>query len=146
MRLLLLVCLIAGLAGCSREMSTEPTVKGAVCSTCNAPIQDERFAGQYRMPDGTVKSFDDPACLFRALRAERGEPSVVRFRAFAGDRWLKAEETFFARIPGTPSPQGSGWAAYPSFGAAQDAVTSAGSGAILSYEEAAKQIGADAQS
>jgi len=39
------------------------------------------------------------------------------------------------RTPATAA-HGSGWAAYPSFAAAQEAVTVAGSGEILSFEQA----------
>ncbi len=146
---LVLLCLVSlAPAACKRDaaVSTAPTVDGAICAACNSPINDERFAGQYRLSDGTVKSFDDPTCLFRSLRAQYGEPLVIRFRDHESDRWLAADQTWFARTDATKSPRGAGWAAYASFAAAQDAVTSAGNGEILSYEQASKQIGADAPS
>jgi hypothetical protein len=134
-------------AACQREQERgEPRLSGAVCATCNSVIAEERFAGQYRLSDGRVKSFDDPVCLFRALRAESGEPTVIRFRDYTSDRWLSGEETWFASTPTAKSPRGNGWAAYSSFGAAQDAVAAAGSGEILSFEQASEQIGKDAQS
>ncbi len=147
--LILAICLtVVALAACNRDttVSTAPTADGALCAACNGAINDERFAGQYRLSDGTVKSFDDPVCLFRSLRDEYGEPLVIRFRDYGSDRWLPADQTWFARTDGTKSPKGAGWAAYASFAAAQDAVTSAGSGEILSYEQAAKKIGATPQS
>jgi hypothetical protein len=82
-----------------------------------------------------VRSFDDPACLFDALRAEAAAPTAIRFRAHDGSGWLAGAGAWFARSPATAA-HGSGWAAYPSFAAAQDAVASGGSGEILSFDQA----------
>jgi hypothetical protein len=140
--------LLVALAACNRGAQERgaPQASGAVCATCGTVIGDERFAGQYRLSDGTVKSFDDPVCLFRALHQEMGEAVVVRFRAYAGDRWLAGDKTWFARTPSITSPHGAGWAAFASFAEAQDAVTAAGSGEIVSYAQATQQLGAPADS
>ena len=129
------------LAACQGGDSTAPQVDGAACAECRGVIGDERFAAQYRLADGTVKSFDDPGCLFRAMRNETRAPSVVRFRAYASERWLPADQTWFAKTPATTSPKGYGWAAFGSFGEAQEAVSVAGAGEILTYEQATQRIG-----
>jgi hypothetical protein len=115
----------------------DPAYGTATCAACGDVINAPRSAAQYRLPDaaGTVKSFDDPACLFDALRGEPAAPTVIRFRAYDDMGWLVAKDTWFARTPATLG-HGSGWAAYPSFAAAQEAVTVAGSGEILSFEQA----------
>jgi hypothetical protein len=120
-----------------------PEYGRSVCAACGSTIDDPRFAAQYALADGTVKSFDDPVCLFRALRAEPSPPVAVRFHAFGRDQWLSAGEVWLARTPKTESPRGAGWAAYPSFGEAQDAVAAAGSGEILQFDQARIRLGAD---
>jgi hypothetical protein len=112
-----------------------PAYGTATCAACGAVIGDPAFAAQYRLADGAVKSFDDPGCLFDALRAEAHAPALIRFRDHGGDAWLVAPDVWFARTPST-APHGSGWAVYPSFAAAQDAVAAAGSGEILSFAQA----------
>ena len=144
------VLLAIGLAfaACNRGGGTTdsaPRTSGAVCAACGAIIGDEAFAAQYRLSSGTVKSFDDPGCLFRALRGESGDPTVIRFRARDSDRWLSASEVWFATTPETKSPHGYGWAAYASFADAQDAVAKAGSGEILPFDQARERIAAPAK-
>jgi hypothetical protein len=130
-------CLVLALAGCQRGSGDlpEPAYGAATGAACGTSIDDQRFAAQYRLADGTVKSFDDPACLFDALRAEAGAPSAIRFRAHDGSGWLAGAGAWLARSPSTAA-HGSGWAAYPSFAAAQEAVASGGSGEILSFDQA----------
>jgi hypothetical protein len=102
-------------------------------------IEVPSFAAQYRLPDGVVKSFDDPACLIGALRAEPAEPALIRFHDHDRDAWLAPGATWFARTAVT-APHGSGWAAYASFAAAQDAVATAGSGEILPFDQAKDRL------
>lgn len=141
----LFLLLLAGLSGlgCTHEPAAmpEPDYGRTACEACKAPIEDPRFAAQYQLADGTVKSFDDPICLFTALRADGAAPTAVRFRARDGERWLSGTEVWLAHTPSTESPHDSGWAAYPNFGAAQDAVTAAGSGEILQFDAARAKLG-----
>lgn len=137
-----LVALAVGaLAACERGGADlpVPTYGTATCSTCGGVIGDEHFAAQYRLADGTMRSFDDPACLFESLRAEPSAPTVVRFLDYQRDVWIAPSAVWFARTPATAS-HGSGWAAYSSFGAAQEAVTAAGSGEVLSFDQAKEQL------
>ncbi len=138
------VLVLFALAACDRGAETlpAPLADGAACAECSRVIGDARFAAQYRLADGTVKSFDDPGCLFRALRGESAEPTMVRFRAYGDERWLAADQTWFARTPAITSPHGYGWAAFASFAEAQEAVTAAGSGEILPYGQARQQVAA----
>ena len=133
------LALALALAACQRGGGDMrgPIYRTTTCAACGSVISDPPFAAQYRLPDaeGTVKSFDDPACLFDALRGEPAAPTVVRFRAHDNSGWLTGKDTWFARTPET-AQHGSGWAAYPSFAAAQEAVTAAGSGEILSFDQA----------
>src|SRR5262249_28898684 len=129
------LALAVALAACrSGGDMRDPTYGTQTCAACGGVINAARSAAQYRLPDApaTVKSFDDPACLFDTLRGEPAAPTAFRFRAYDDTGWLAAKDTWFARTPATAG-QGSGWAAYPSFAAAQEAVTAAGSGEILSF-------------
>jgi hypothetical protein len=128
---------LLAIPGCQRGDSEmpDPVDGSTTCAACGALIDDPHFAAQYRLADGTVTSFDDPACLFDALRGESTSPTTLRFRAHHDSGWLAAQGAWFARSPSTAA-HGSGWAAYPSFAAAQDAVASGGSGEILSFDQA----------
>jgi hypothetical protein len=133
------IAIFVALSACQRGSSdvAEPVYGSAKCDACGAVIDDARFAAQYRAadPTGSIKSFDDPACLLEALRAEQVAPTATRFRSYDDTEWLTAAQAWFVRTPATAA-HGSGWAAYPSFAAAQEAVTVAGSGEILSFEQA----------
>ena len=131
------------LAGCSRggEPLTEPAWGTATCAQCRSAIGDRRHAAQMRLADGTTVAFDDPSCLFRALASTTAAPPVIRFHGPGAEEWIEASAAWFAKVPGQPTPHGDGWAAYPSFAAAQDAVALAGGGEILPFDQARGRLG-----
>ena len=139
-RVVMVALIVLTVLGCQRGGGdvAAPAYGEAKCAACGAVIDEPRFTAQYRLADGTVKSFDDPACLFDALRTESGAPQLIRFRDSSSDTWLDSA-AWFARTAAT-APHGSGWAAYPSFAAAQDAVTTAGDGEILSFDQATATV------
>jgi nitrous oxide reductase accessory protein NosL len=131
------------LLGCSRsdDALPQPAWGSATCAGCAAVIGERRHAAQLQRADGTVLSFDDPACLLRALRAEAHPPRAVRFHGPADGEWIDASVAWFAKVPGQATPHGENWAAFPSFAAAQDAVAQAGSGEILPFDQARQRVG-----
>lgn len=131
------------LLGCHRggEALPEPTWGSTTCAGCAAVIGERRHAAQLQRADGTVQSFDDPACLFRALAAAPQAPRVILFHGPGADEWIEASTAWFARVPGRATPHGEGWEAFASFAAAQDAVTQAGGGEILPFAEARQRLG-----
>ncbi len=134
---------VLALTACQRSPTAQPAdiqYGRATCTECQATIADPRFAAQYVSRDGAAKTFDDAGCLMRALRREGDAPRDVYFHDHDSDAWLRADQAWLARTPKTRSPRGYGWAAYASFAAAQNAVTSAGSGEILRYAEAKQRI------
>ncbi len=141
--LLPFLALAIALAGCQpgAEPLPTPDYGSAACATCQATITASRFAAQLQRADGTLLSFDDPACLFVALRSEAAAPRQVRFHDAGADDWIDADAAWFARVPGQATPHTDGWVAYPSFAAAQDAVAAAGSGEILPFAQARERIG-----
>ncbi len=129
-------------SGCQRDTpQPAPLPSGqAACAECQSVIHEPRFAAQYQVGDEAPRFFDDPGCLIRALRREASPPKAVYFRDHDSERWLPAAEVWFARTPQSKSPHGYGWAAFADFAAAQNAVTSAGGGEILQYDEARQRI------
>jgi hypothetical protein len=141
-----ILLLLLAVSACQRdggESFQEPQYGTDKCAECGSTVQDPNFAAFYELRQGARKVFDDPGCLFRSLRAETGRPAESFFHEHAGTRWLSGSGVSFAKTPATQSPQGYGWAAFGSFGDAQTAVTSAGTGEILSFAQAKEKVGAD---
>jgi len=139
-RLVALALMLLAL-GCQRgggDALPPPVYGTATCASCQNVIAAPRHAAQLQRADGTVLSFDAPVCLFRALHTENA-PRVVRFHG-EGDAWIAAADAWFASFPDDAAPHG-GWAAFPSFAAAQDAVTQAGRGEILAFDQARDRLG-----
>jgi len=144
-----LALILLGAAACQDRGVEPPQVELGVtrCQRCQRVINDLRWAAADRDDAGMNRVFDDPGCLF-ALRRERGgseESSIFHDHASSGT-WLRGADTWFAAPLQGISPAGFGWAAYASFGEAQDAVTAAGGGRILRYEQAASVIGGEPDS
>lgn len=135
-----LLSLATGCEGGSSAAPSDPQYGVDTCARCQSPIKDPRFAAQYQLPDATVKLFDDPGCLVLALASEATPAAQIYFHDHDGDRWLAASDASLAHTPRTQSPRGYGWAAYASFGAAQEAVTSAGGGELLGWDQARDRI------
>ena len=135
--------LLLVLLGCQRggDALPAPAWGSATCTGCAAVIAGHRHAAQLQRADGAVQSFDDPACLFRVLAADGQTPRAIRFHGPGADEWIEASAVWFAKVPGQTTPHGDGWAAFPSFAAAQDAVAAAGSGEILPFDQARQRIG-----
>lgn len=140
---LLALPLVLLLVACTRaapDTVPPPAYGSATCATCQRVIAAPRHAAQLVRADGSVLVFDAPVCLFRALRAEATAPRLIRFHG-PGDEWIAAPDAWFAALPAADTPHGTGWAAFPSFGAAQEAVTQAGSGEILAFAQARERLG-----
>jgi copper chaperone NosL len=135
-----MVALAAGCDGGSTAAPSEPQYGTDTCARCRSTIKDPRFAAQYLLADGTAKLFDDPGCLVLSLKDETGAAAAIFVHDHDGERWLAAADASFAHTSRTETPRGYGWAAHASFGAAQDAVTKAGSGEILGWDQLRDRI------
>lgn len=132
---------LAACDGTAPQVTDEIEYGEAKCSGCGAVIDDPHFAALLHLKDGQVRAFDDPGCLSRTLSEAGAASAVARFHDHQSDAWLSAEETWFAHTAEIESPQGYNWAAFASFGDAQDAVTSAaGTGEILPYAKATERL------
>jgi len=134
-----LAVLLAAVA-CQGGEQAQPIVYGEQrCDQCGQVIADRRFAAQFRGGDGAWHAFDDPGCLFAALH-ETPAASAFFFHDHDGEGWISSEDLYLVRIPGGQSPRGHGWFALANFSAAQDAVTSAGSGEVLRFADAREKL------
>lgn len=142
-RVLALVTL-AVLVGACRQAAPPQPVDIAygedICGTCDEVIKDRRFAGEYIMAGKVVKKFDDPGCLFRALRNEPDPPSAAYFQHVDKEVWVGDKDVWLATTPKIASTRGYNWAAFATFAEAQDAVASAGGGQILPFAQAKERI------
>ena len=99
-------------AGCS-ESSTSGApeiVEGRTeCDECHMIIDDTRFAGAYRLPDGTEKRFDDVGDMVShgTSNGEFDDAEVYVFDYYTKDALVASEATFVIG-PETSTPMGSG--------------------------------------
>jgi hypothetical protein len=140
--LLLVAVALALLSSCRGEgPKVEPISYGeATCARCRSVINKAPFAAQSRYAGGQVKLFDDPGCLITSLGGEAEAPRHVFFHHHAAEKWIPGAEAWFAKTPQTRSPQKYDWAAFSDFAQAQDAVTSAGGGEILPFEQLKERL------
>jgi hypothetical protein len=140
----LLLCTAIGGISCKKPEETAPIAYGVDrCTECSRVIAERRFAAQYRTAAGDRRVFDDPGCLFRAIRKEKDRAESIRFQDHELDQWLDADEIWFVRTPQSSTPAGYGWIACGTFSAAQDAVTSGGSGEVVRFDEAKQKVAAE---
>ncbi len=134
----LALALISGATGCQdQRLATPPLEVGKTsCARCSRTITDQKWAAAEIVGE-RVKIYDEPGCLFEARRSKpkRSGPAVFLDHSGSGT-WLSESEAWFGQAPTLASPAGHNWAAFPTFAAAQDAVTEAGSGRIVRFDEA----------
>lgn len=127
-------------AGCDRGITPEIEWGVSTCHRCKAVIAERTWAAADRA-GGAIRVFDDPGCLFATRRQEGSDSLDAVFGDHTGiERWLAAGDVWFAKTSVSKSPQGYGWAAYPDFASAQDAVTRAGSGRMVRFGEALRAV------
>lgn len=63
--------MIALLLACARVPEEAPAVAydRVACESCGMMVSERRYAAQLVTPDGDVRVYDDPACLFRDMLA-----------------------------------------------------------------------------
>ena len=103
------------------------------CAECHMIIEDERFCGALFGEDSVYLKFDDIGCmkLFENSRRLGARPGWVR--DFVSRAWLKKEEAYYVQSAQTPTPMGSGAAAFKDRAAAESFSAKAGT-PVLSWE------------
>ena len=119
-----LIFLLLAAAACGmRSHSDIPALRAGkdVCSHCGMIISDERLASGYVDDEGQNILFDDLGELFSALS---GLTAKVQEKAYVhdavGGAWIKAQSAYYLRLPGLPTPMGSGIIAFKDSRAAAD--------------------------
>ncbi len=112
--LVLVATVVLGLAtsACSgsEASGTPEIVEGRTeCDECHMIIDDTRFAGAYRLPDGTEKRFDDigDMIVHATDNDELGGAEVYVFDYYSKDALLAPDATFVIGDE-TSTPMGSG--------------------------------------
>ncbi len=98
-------------------------------------IDDLRFAGAYRLEDGTEKRFDDIGdMLSHGLEREELDGAEVWVWDYESTDPLRAEGSSFVVSPGLVTPMAWGIAAFEERSAAEDLVAELG-GEVAGWEE-----------
>jgi len=82
------------------------------CAKCRSVISSLDAAAQAAYTDGTARLYDDLGCMATDRAALRGAAELYVQMA-GGKGWARAEDVTFASPPGSTSPQGYNYFAYP---------------------------------
>ena len=84
----------------------------STCAKCRSVISSLDAAAQAAYTDGTARLYDDLGCMATERAAPRGAAELYVQMA-GGKGWARAEDVTFASPPGSTSPQGYNYLAYP---------------------------------
>ena len=84
----------------------------STCAKCRSVISSLDAAAQAAYTDGTARLYDDLGCMATDRAALRGAAELYVQMA-GGKGWARAEDVTFASPPGSTSPQGYNYFAYP---------------------------------
>jgi hypothetical protein len=112
----LLAAVVAALAaaGCAQSVpGPHPVELGrSTCAKCRSVIASLDAAAQLARSDGTARLYDDLGCMATDPVALRG--GGERYVQMAGGKgWARVEDVTFASPPGSKSPQGYNYFAFP---------------------------------
>lgn len=96
--------------GCATVEDGPPEliVDRSACATCSMLISELRYAAAYRI-DGTDKTFDDIACMLRALAQEPDSASPrIWLRDVRDDAWIDPEDATLVRSAALRTPMAGG--------------------------------------
>lgn len=113
---MLMFLVVSSLAGCGKaETGPPPIAYGRDAGDrCGMIISDKRFAAAYRLEDGSVKKFDDPAEMTLILAQEETQPVGVWVKDYDTQEWLDAASATYVRSAILKSPMGFNVAAFGS--------------------------------
>jgi len=107
---------LAALAGgaCSPSVPAPQAVRlgHATCAKCRHVVSSLDAAAQAVFTDGSVRVYDDLGCMATDPEALRGRAQL--YVQLAGGRgWVRVEDICFASPPGTRTPRGYNYLAFP---------------------------------
>jgi hypothetical protein len=114
---LVVVALAIVAHGCGQSVPGPHAIElgRSTCAKCKSVIASLDAAAQVAYTDGTARLYDDLGCMATdpvALR--RGARDLYLYVQMAGGKgWARAEDVTFASPPGSHSPQGYNYFAFP---------------------------------
>ena len=112
---LLAILALAFLAsGCGQSVPGPHAIElgRSTCAKCRSVISSLDAAAQAVYTDGTARLYDDLGCMATDPVALRGSGELYVQMA-GGNGWARAEDVTFASPPGSTSPQGYNYFAFP---------------------------------
>ena len=112
--LLAVVTLALVAVGCGQSVPGPQEIElgRSTCAKCRNVISSLDAAAQAAYTDGTARLYDDLGCMATDPEALRGAAELYVQMA-GGKGWARAEDVTYASPPGSKSPRGYNYFAYP---------------------------------
>jgi hypothetical protein len=112
--LLAVVTLALVAVGCGQSVPGPQAIElgRSTCAKCRNVISSLDAAAQAAYTDGTARLYDDLGCMATDPEALRGAAELYVQMA-GGKGWARVEDVTFASPPGSTSPQGYNYFAFP---------------------------------
>lgn len=107
------------------------------CARCGMIVSEARFASGYVDADGKSVIFDDVGELLKAAAADASLGKAAFVADAENGVWTRAEDAFYANVPGLATPMGTGVAAFGNRASAEAFVHKRGGGPVLDWKAAA---------
>ena len=106
------------LFACSSDVDLEALPEIAygevLCEQCGMIITEESHAAAYRLPDGTLKPFDDLGDMVVYHRINGEDVHLFWVHDFNSGEWMHADHAYFVATESLVTPMGHGIAAFES--------------------------------
>ncbi|HEX3036018.1 MAG TPA: nitrous oxide reductase accessory protein NosL [Thermodesulfobacteriota bacterium] len=114
-----------------------------MCDRCSMIISEEEFSGQYLLPKGEVKKFDDIGCMvhYIAENETRKEKILAVFvRDYNSEEWISGEKSFYVAGKNIKTPMGYGLAALKERNSAENLAKAKGGEVFENLSEATNRV------
>jgi hypothetical protein len=108
------VTLALAAAGCGQSVPSPQAIElgRSTCAKCRSVITSLDAAAEAAGADGTARLYDDLGCMATDPAALRGQAQLYVQMA-GGKGWARVEDVTFAAPPGSTTPQGYNYLAFP---------------------------------
>jgi copper chaperone NosL len=110
------------IVGCQKSPVMPVNVEsGDICYFCKSAIAEPEFAAEYLTTSGSVRKFDDIACLIASAKVA-GKENIRSFFVMdsLSKTWIPAESALFVRSDKLRTPKSGGLIAFKEAAKAQD--------------------------
>jgi copper chaperone NosL len=102
--------------GCSAAVDISATPEIAygevICEQCGMIVSEESQAAAYRLPDGTLRIFDDLGDMVLYHRINGEDVHIFWVHDFQTGEWMHAPDAFYVATDDLVTPMGHGIAAF----------------------------------